>query len=579
VFIYNPKKKGIPVVILESDHTAFIISLSIFPSTKSLVKEGARSRMLRGALSSRSARFWLAVLLGLHLSVLLFSNPLRGQHFKSFWVAGHAKNITSCVWTFTVAGVVFGVDLSSLSPGCELASSGTLLGGHCTLSPGDVLAAAAAMQVAGMGSLYSVNSSPSSVGAPREVWRNLTNESVLLTHKADLLSALLPQASTVWAALTAPGSCVTYRSGGQYSAARLILGRAMEYAARSMEAAQLSTAPYPVGPVNIFLAPVDLATFPSTENAAVCARNHVLGGIMRAGSCSNRTVLVNSRVTRDILLESNYDAIMRHILRDPQLHSAVYVSQEGHAPTGWGNFMPDLRQMDVPYTSALHMGQKCSGDASLYAQQWPAFSIRASQRRIRIATSAGQRPRNYWRTLVNSRMAECAQAAPEGAMSSLPPGTCAFLDLSDDRLPHDLRPHITMLLYGLSVFCLHPVGDTPMRRAFYDSIQMGCIPVLQDDRRPWQLGNDVTLNYSGAVLYVGGPDLDNRAFIQRLLAYSDEQIDTMQAAGRALAFGTSYREPLGATSHAEAHAEGRADATDVLLTSLARMHRDLNPCP
>jgi hypothetical protein len=540
--------------------------------------------MLRGALSSRPAQVGLlaGVVLGLLLSALLFPHPLRGLPFKSFRVADHVEGISSCVWTFTAAGVVFGVDLSSLSTGCELASSGTLFEGHCTLSPGDVLAAAAVMQVASMGSLYSVDPAPLAAEAPRNLWRSLTNESILLTHKTYLLASLLPQASTVWAALTVPGSCVTYRSGGQYNAARLILGRALEYAARSMEALRRSAAPYPVGPIDIFLAPVDLATFPSTENVAVCARNHVLGGITRAGSCPHRTVLLNSRVTRDILLEAPYDAIMRHILRDPQLHSAVYVSQEGHAPTGWGNSMPDLRQVDVPYTSALHMaGQNCSGGGMfLFTPEWPAFSIRASERRIRIATSAGRRPQNYWRTLVNSRMAECAQEA-EGTLSSLPPGTCAFVDLSDDRLPHDVRPHITMLLYGLSVFCLHPVGDTPMRRAFYDSIQMGCIPVLQNDMgvRPWHLGNDATLDYSGAVVYVGGAELDSRAFIQRLLAYSNEQIDTMQAAGRALAFGTSYREPLGANSHAEAHAEGRADATDVLLTSLARMHRDLDPCP
>ena len=51
--------------------------------------------------------------------------------------------------------------------------------------------------------------------------------------------------------------------------------------------------------------------------------------------------------------------------------------------------------------------------------------------------------------------------------------------LQDEHLHSHDAPYITAWeLYAQSVFCLQPPGDSPTRRAFYDSLLFGCIPVI-----------------------------------------------------------------------------------------------------
>ena len=50
---------------------------------------------------------------------------------------------------------------------------------------------------------------------------------------------------------------------------------------------------------------------------------------------------------------------------------------------------------------------------------------------------------------------------------------------NDDRIcqAHHFGPKDTLALKGDAKFCLEPVGDTPFRKSFAESVSFGCIPV------------------------------------------------------------------------------------------------------
>ena len=55
---------------------------------------------------------------------------------------------------------------------------------------------------------------------------------------------------------------------------------------------------------------------------------------------------------------------------------------------------------------------------------------------------------------------------------------CAVMSTGNSKA---LRGGVGMAAaYGSSVFCVHPIGDSPSRKAFFDSLLFGCIPVVLD---------------------------------------------------------------------------------------------------
>lgn len=176
------------------------------------------------------------------------------------------------------------------------------------------------------------------------------------------------------------------------------------------------------------------------------------------------------------------------------------------------------------------------------------------------------------RTTMRSRVASCTENA------SLPAGSCVFFDLSNATNVADPTA-LSIALYGLAKFCIHPTGDTPMRRAFYDSILMGCIPVTITPNRngsggcnaPWHYANDVAVPFAETLKDVTmvESEFESGAFIDRLLAMPASKLDAIQATLLTHAHALQYREPLASTSHAESFLQGSMDAADYIFESIA----------
>ena len=78
--------------------------------------------------------------------------------------------------------------------------------------------------------------------------------------------------------------------------------------------------------------------------------------------------------------------------------------------------------------------------------------------------------------------------------------------------------------YSQATFCLHPTGDVYARKAFFDSVAVGCIPVLNE----WQyydLPFEHVIDYKGLVVNL--PSYEN--IYEQLEVYPDAWIAGMRA--------------------------------------------------
>ena len=378
-------------------------------------------------------------------------------------------------------------------------------------------------------------------------------------------------------------SCIAYRAGRQYSAAQIIIGRLFEYAGQASINERVRSTAAPLGAFQTPLAshfrafvPLDLSLILSISRAEEFVAMS-LRVINELGLDPQSLVFVNSRVTRDLLVEDVYVNVTRLILTHPILSKATFVSEEGYPKWGWGwvsrrhvpGDVPFVEQVDVPFTSALHVESHCS------SSPWP-FPFRV--RPIRVVLVSGPRQDNYMRNMLMRHVESCAIS------TTLPEGSCAFLSLGHPQQAGNSDvPHFTLGLYGSSVFCVHPPGDTPLRRALYDSMQMGCIPVmLRQTRtgprgnepwhhaRSWHFANDLAVDYKRAfapVMAISDEDFETGAFLPYLLGLNDNVVANMQAELHGIAFSTQYREPSSACQHPQPR--GCRDAVDVLLSVLA----------
>lgn len=91
-----------------------------------------------------------------------------------------------------------------------------------------------------------------------------------------------------------------------------------------------------------------------------------------------------------------------------------------------------------------------------------------------------------------------------------------------DRLSFSLQKAFTLM--SQSVFCLQPPGDAPTRRAFYDSIILGCIPVIFS-RSAYQFYH-VNVRHIAVVI----PDMENvtkRISHAQYLSYAKNAVDNL----------------------------------------------------
>ena len=108
----------------------------------------------------------------------------------------------------------------------------------------------------------------------------------------------------------------------------------------------------------------------------------------------------------------------------------------------------------VPYATFLHPRSAADLDA------WRTYAL-ASPRTISATLVAGAR--SHRRRVVEA----CAGAAD-----------CAFVECVDG-CAECCSPRRVVEAYLAADFCLVPPGDSPTRRAFFDALLAGCVPVLR----------------------------------------------------------------------------------------------------
>lgn len=110
--------------------------------------------------------------------------------------------------------------------------------------------------------------------------------------------------------------------------------------------------------------------------------------------------------------------------------------------------------------------------------------------------------------------------------------SCHWLQIAHNSKDNSIGDFLST--YKRSVFCLCPPGDDPARKAVFDSIVSGCIPVIFEkatlyNQYPWHLGEqlalDISVSVPGALVRSGKLD-----FMSVLLNISPEVIKKKQEA-------------------------------------------------
>ena len=122
---------------------------------------------------------------------------------------------------------------------------------------------------------------------------------------------------------------------------------------------------------------------------------------------------------------------------------------------------------------------------------------------------------------------------------------CHWLKLGHTSKDNNIAEFLTS--YRRAVFCLCPPGDDPARKAVFDAILSGCIPVIFEvatlyNQYPWHIGEqaalDMSVSISGAQVRAGKMD-----FMKVLLAISPEVIRRKQEAIAKYAPRIQYSTP------------------------------------
>jgi hypothetical protein len=123
--------------------------------------------------------------------------------------------------------------------------------------------------------------------------------------------------------------------------------------------------------------------------------------------------------------------------------------------------------------------------------------------------------------------------------------SCHWLQIAHNSKDNSIGDFLST--YKRSVFCLCPPGDDPARKAVFDSIVSGCIPVIFEkatlyNQYPWHIGEqlalDISVSVPGALVRSGKLD-----FMSVLLNISPEVIKKKQEALVTAAKRVQYAMP------------------------------------
>ncbi|BGP37219.1 hypothetical protein JCM10449v2_001124 [Rhodotorula kratochvilovae] len=294
-------------------------------------------------------------------------------------------------------------------------------------------------------------------------------------------------------------------------------------------------------------------------------------------------------------LRSNLERIFTPELMEELKDSVVLVSIE-NAPKDTVEGMKYL--IDVPYPTAFHLSSSANG----YKAAVGDYFLNAERPYLLHYAAGASHP---WglpasdpfngfslRAALLKEFSDYVEAPPANAKS----------EILFDNITNSVDGAQNLTLFhehmAQSVFCPMPAGDSPSRRAFYEALQVGCIPVIFRDRSYGRLFpsspeiNDLakyTIYVDEAELVAGvGPSL-----IQRLEAINPVDVRRMQQhiariahklqwsvpdgdeewlpqGARALPPGVPVWSRAAAAKREEAHPP-QMDAFGMLLKELARI--------
>eukprot|EP01041_Mallomonas_annulata_P008885 gene8885-18397_t len=122
---------------------------------------------------------------------------------------------------------------------------------------------------------------------------------------------------------------------------------------------------------------------------------------------------------------------------------------------------------------------------------------------------------------------------------------CDWLQIGHSSIDNSIGNYLS--IYKQSVFCLCPPGDDPARKAVFDIILSGCIPVIFEvatlfNQYPWHIGEkiaqDIAVNIPGGQVRAG-----KLKFMDYLLSISAETIRLKQIAISKIAPRLQYSMP------------------------------------
>jgi hypothetical protein len=184
--------------------------------------------------------------------------------------------------------------------------------------------------------------------------------------------------------------------------------------------------------------------------------------------------------------------------------------------------------ISVPFSSSYHWWD------GIKTLPWDAS--RASERSKTVVYFGGIHTVNPWNTKLRRAMAEqCEQA----------PSICTWTKISHTSSESSIASSI--MIYREAVFCLCPPGDDPVRKALFDMILSGCIPVIflpstLYNQYPLHLGErlarEISVNIPGQRVH-----FNTVRIIDELLAIPQEIVRRKQSAIAWLAPTLQYSMP------------------------------------
>jgi hypothetical protein len=188
---------------------------------------------------------------------------------------------------------------------------------------------------------------------------------------------------------------------------------------------------------------------------------------------------------------------------------------------------PESRFVSVPFPSAYHWR-----DGILDV---PWDNAAAASRNLTAVYLGSTQTLNPAHTKIRRAMtAQCSASA-----------SCHWLQIGHNSKDNSIADYLRV--YKRAVFCLCPPGDDPARKAVFDAIISGCIPVIFQketlyNQYPWHIGEsaalDISVSIPGAMVRSGKLD-----FMSVLLGLSPETIRKKQAALMQIAPRVQYAIP------------------------------------